>query len=55
MEHLIEDEFQNIYHKHKKMHYMMQGALNKEQITCIQLETHKQKLHNHGNEAYKGN
>ena len=54
IEHLIEDEFQYIYHKHKQIHYMMQGALNIEQIHCMQLETHYQKLHKHRNEAYRG-
>ena len=32
MEHLIEDEFQEIYHKHKKMYYLMQGALTENEF-----------------------
>ena len=40
MEHLIKDEFEDIYHKHKQIHYLMQGALNKEQIPSMLLETH---------------
>ena len=40
MEHLTEDEFQDIYHKHKQMHYLIQGELNGERIPCMQQETH---------------